>query len=79
MSIPQYQSNILKPTKGFYLSVGDLVFTNINHDCFSQDSKDIGLVLEIFGDVRSSPGMCLVGFSCGYSLFLEEDDLVKID
>ena len=78
MPISRFQSNILKPTKGFYLSVGDLVFTNICDDQLAYAPQSVGLVLEIFGDVKTSPGMCLVTFSCGDSLFLEEDDLVKI-
>ena len=61
-----------------YVSVGDLVAANYSTDALTGPREGIGIVVAIYTCSTAAPDRCLVNFSQGDMLLLDEDDLLKV-
>lgn len=65
---------------GRYVNVGDLVAANYSVDTLIKPDEGLGIVIEIYRSSANTaaPDRCLVTFSQGDMLLLDEDDLLRV-
>ena len=61
-----------------FVRVGDLVAANYSTDTLKPPPEGVGIVIAVYTCPTSAPDRCLVTFSKGGMLLLDEDDLLKV-
>lgn len=67
-----------RPVRNRFVDVGDLVAANYCVDTLDRPKEGLGIVVEVYSCNTSAPDRCLVTFSHGSMLLLDEDDLLKV-